>query len=125
MHVGDFTAAYVLAELGELAPVVAVHGNMDEPALRETLPDRLTAEAEGRRIGLVHDAGPRAGRHERLRAWFPDCDVIAYGHTHLPEIAEHEGAWIVNAGSPTERRRSRHHTMAVLRDGVPALVTLG
>ena len=101
-----------------------MHGNVDEWTLREALPDRRVAETEGNRIGLVHDSGPARGRHARLRAWFPDCDVIAYGHTHLPEVAEHEGAWIVNAGSPTERRRSPTHTIAVVRDGVPALVVL-
>jgi putative phosphoesterase len=124
LHVGDFTDAAVLAELERFAPVRAVHGNMDEWTLRESLPERLTVEAEGLRIGLVHDPGPAAGRHERLRGWFPSCDVVAYGHTHVPEVARSEGVWIVNPGSPTERRRARGHTMAIVRDGSPELVAL-
>ena len=122
VHVGDFTAPSVLAELEAIAPVAAVHGNVDEWPLRESLPERRVAEAEGLRLGLVHDPGPAAGRHDRLRAWFPDCDVVVYGHTHAPEVAAHAGAWIVNPGSPTERRRAPVRTMAVVRDGVPALV---
>jgi uncharacterized protein len=114
----------VLSDLGALAPLAAVHGNVDEPALQAELPERLVVEERGRRFGLVHDAGPERGRHERLRAWFPDCDVIAYGHTHSPEIATHDGAWIVNPGSPTERRRAPAHTMAVVRRGKPTLVEL-
>ena len=125
VHVGDFTAAPVLAELRSFAPVVAVHGNVDEPALREELPERLIAELEGVRIGMVHDAGPRAGRHERLRAWFPDCGLVAYGHTHMPEVELAGGVWVVNPGSPTERRRAPSWTMAVVRDGEPTLVDLG
>jgi uncharacterized protein len=96
---------------------------MDEPALRAALPPRLVVEAEGLRIGLLHDAGPTAGRHERLRAAFPDCDVVAYGHTHMPELARAGDTWIVNPGSPTERRRAPEHTMIVL-DGEPQLVSL-
>src|SRR5205823_11544376 len=38
VHAGDFVAASVLEELRRLAPVEAVYGNMDESALRETLP---------------------------------------------------------------------------------------
>ena len=124
LHTGDLTGDSVLALLEAYAPVRAVQGNMDEWPLRERLPERVTVEAEGLRIGLVHDAGPAAGRHARLRAWFPACEIVAYGHTHQPEIARDEGVWIVNPGSPTERRRAPGHTMALVRDGIPELVAL-
>ena len=124
LHVGDFIEASVLAELERFAPVRAVYGNMDDWALRASLPERATVEAAGLRIGLVHDPGPAAGRHERLRGWFPSCDVVAYGHTHVPEVARDGGAWIVNPGSPTERRRAPGHTMAIVHDGRPELVAL-
>lgn len=124
VHTGDLTAAEVLDELSALGPVEAVCGNMDAPELRGLLPERLTVEAEGLRVGLVHDAGPAVGRHERLADWFPDCDLVAYGHTHLPEVARHDAVWIVNPGSPTERRRAPGHTMAVVLDGEPRLVDL-
>jgi uncharacterized protein len=124
LHVGDFTAAAVLDELRELAPVEAVHGNMDEPALRERLPERSVVAAEGLRIGLVHDGGPARGRPERLAALFARCDVVAYGHSHMPELTRASGTWIVNAGSPTERRRAPFHSLAVLRGGEPELVRL-
>ena len=124
LHTGDVTAAAVLEELSALAPVEAVHGNMDAPALRGLLPERRIVEAEGLRMGLVHDAGPAAGRHERLAGWFPDCHLVAHGHTHLPEVGRHGDLWVVNPGSPTERRRAPGHTMAVVRNGEPVLVRL-
>jgi uncharacterized protein len=120
--VGDFTTAEVLEQLREYAPVEGVHGNMDEPDLKRQLPERTVVEAAGMRIGLVHDAGQREGRHERLRAWFPSCDLIAYGRTHLPEISRLADAWVVNPGSPTERRRAAAHTLIVLERGDPELV---
>jgi hypothetical protein len=124
LHVGDLTTAAFLEELQAIAPLAAVHGNMDEPAVRAALPARLVVEAEGLRIGLVHDAGPSGARHERLREAFPECDLIAYGHTHMPELARVGEAWIVNPGSPTERRRAPEHTMAVVESGEPQLVSL-
>lgn len=114
----------MLEELRALAPVRAVHGNMDEPAVRQTLPDQLVVEAEGLRMGLVHDAGPGAGRDERLLARFAGCDLIVYGHTHRPKVTRVGESWIVNPGSPTERRRAPTHTMAVVRAGRPELVHL-
>jgi uncharacterized protein len=121
-------AASVLDELRGLAPVHAVFGNMDEAALRESLPRDLVVDAGGAKIGIVHIPGPRAGREARLVARFPGCDAVVYGHTHVPEVERHEGVWILNPGSPTERRSAPVHSMGEL--GVesgeirPRLVTL-
>jgi uncharacterized protein len=115
LHAGDIVSAGALEELASLGPLEAVVGNMDQPALQTTLPERRIVEVEGARIGLLHDAGPRTGREQRLRAAFPGCDVIVYGHTHVPQLERHGDVWIVNPGSPTERRSSPAHSMAVLR----------
>ena len=115
LHAGDFVAVSVLEELRALGPPVhAVYGNVDEPALRELLPRELVVEAAGARIGMVHVPGPRAAREERLRRRFPGCGAVVYGHTHLPQLERHDGVWILNPGSPTERRRAPGHTMLVL-----------
>jgi putative phosphoesterase len=114
LHAGDVVAASVLEELRELAPVEAVRGNMDEAALRESLPRRHVVELDCVRIGIVHTGGPRAGREVRLARWFPDCDAVVYGHTHVPQVEQHEGIWILNPGSPTERRRAPERSMLEL-----------
>ena len=102
---------------------------MDEPALREALPERQVVEVEGARIGLVHIPGPRAGREARLASWFPDCQAVIYGHTHVPQCEQHEGVWILNPGSPTERRSAPARSMLELRvDGLdvqPGFVSFG
>jgi putative phosphoesterase len=107
-------AAPVLRELEAFAPVEAVFGNMDEPALQEALPERRVVALEGMRIGMVHVPGERAGREERLRSWFPGCEAVVYGHTHVPQLELHRGVWILNPGSPTERRRAPHRSLIVL-----------
>ena len=112
---GDFVSGAFLAELRALGPPVeAVHGNMDEPALKQTLPLERVVEVEGARIGMVHIPGPAAGRAARLRATFSDADAIVYGHTHVPDVTRDEGVWILNPGSPTERRRAPARAMLLL-----------
>ena len=130
VHAGDFVTLSVLEELRELAPVEAVYGNMDEPALRESLPEERVAEVAGARVGVVHIPGPAAGREARLATRFPGCDAVVYGHTHIPQVARvgPDGVWILNPGSPTERRRGPVHSMLVLQveggEIRPELVTL-
>jgi putative phosphoesterase len=128
LHAGDVVAASALEELLKLGPLEAVAGNMDDGALRGALPERRTVDVEGVRIAMVHDAGPRAGRELRLRASFPGCGAIVYGHTHVPQLERVDDVWIVNPGSPTERRSAPAHSMAWLHvsDGAlePKLVPL-
>ena len=129
LHAGDHSSVASLEELRALGPPVeTVFGNADEQALRAVLPEELVVEAGAARIALVHDAGPRAGREERLVRRFPGCDAVVYGHTHLPQVERRAGVWILNPGSPTERRRALARSMLELRirreDLVPTLVEL-
>jgi uncharacterized protein len=115
LHAGDVVAASVLEELEALGPPVhAVHGNMDDPVLRERLPETLVVDLDGVRCGMIHDPGPRADREARLAGRFPGCDAVVYGHTHDPQVERVGEVWILNPGSPTERRRAPSHTMLVL-----------
>jgi uncharacterized protein len=115
IHAGDFFAASVLAELRELCPRVhAVHGNVDEPALREELPESIRIGLGDRTVAVVHDAGPNKGRLARMRARFPGADAVVFGHSHLPLHEEEGGFQIFNPGSPTERRRAPRHSMGLL-----------
>jgi putative phosphoesterase len=96
--------------------VAAVHGNVDDAAVRAALPARLDLRLEGARVVVLHDAGPRAGRIERMRRSHPDADAVIFGHSHIPlhETAA-DGFQIFNPGSPTEKRRAPAHTMGMAR----------
>jgi uncharacterized protein len=115
VHAGDFFAAPVLDELRAFCPIVhAVHGNVDEPYLRSTLPAELQLELAGQTLAVLHDAGPAAGRLARMRHRFPDADAVVFGHSHLPLHEEEDGFQIFNPGSPTERRRAPQASMGLL-----------
>jgi putative phosphoesterase len=129
LHGGDFTSAAFADELRALGPPVeAVYGNMDEAVLRDTLPRERVVDVAGKRIGMVHIPGPRAGREARLAGRFPNCDAVVYGHTHVPQVERLEQLWILNPGSPTERRTAPLHSMLLLTIRgtrlTPELVTL-
>jgi uncharacterized protein len=117
VHAGDLSAAAVLDEIEALGPpVVAVHGNIDAPELRERLPEARLFDAEGARIAVVHDAGPARGRLARMRLRFPDADAVVFGHSHIPlHEVDTDGFQIFNPGSPTDRRRQPRHTMGRAR----------
>jgi putative phosphoesterase len=104
-----------LVELQSLGPPVrAVHGNVDEPALRAVLDERLVVAVDDVQFGMVHDPGPARNRERRLLGAFPGCGAIVYGHTHASQVESRDGVWILNPGSPTERRRAPVRTMLEL-----------
>jgi uncharacterized protein len=119
IHAGDFFAVSVLEELRGIGPPIhAVHGNVDELALRRALPESLEIEVGGHTVAVIHDAGPAKGRLPRMRTRFPDADAVVFGHSHLPLREEGDGFQIFNPGSPTERRRAPRRSMGLLsRDG--------
>lgn len=120
LHAGDISTKEVLDEIAAIGPPVkAVHGNVDSPELRASLPEALELETpDGARIAMLHDAGPSKRRLERMRIRFPDAHAVVFGHSHIPlhESAQ-DGFQIFNPGSPTERRRQPAHTMGMARAG--------
>jgi uncharacterized protein len=118
LHAGDFATLSVLRELEAIGPpLVGVQGNVDSAELRQMLPLERIVEADGARLALIHDAGARAGRLERMCRRFGErADAVIFGHSHLPlHERAGDGFQIFNPGSPTERRRAPAHTMGLAR----------
>ena len=114
LHAGDVVEPGLLRALEEVAPVHAVLGNNDG-ALAGVLPETFERDFGGVRVAMIHDSGPRAGREGRLRRRFPDADLVVFGHSHIPwDQAGLDGQWLLNPGSPTERRGQPHRTMATI-----------
>ena len=126
VHAGDIVDDSVLTMLAEFAPVHAVLGNNDH-GMR--LPQRIELTIDGCRIAAIHDSGTADGRGARLRRWFPDADVVVFGHSHLPwhetdVRADGHVQHHVNPGSAMQRRRAPHRSVARLSidDGAVASV---
>lgn len=110
LHAGDFTDAFVLDLLEAFAPTHAVAGNNDPPELEARLGFTRVVEVELIRIGLTHghQGGGRTTPERAVRAFAatdPPVDAIAFGHSHQPLVERRGDLWLLNPGSPTDRRR--------------------
>jgi hypothetical protein len=114
VHAGDLTSLAVLDQLRTYGEVAAVHGNVDDDAVRGALPAELELAVGGRRVAVIHDAGRRIARLDRLRRRFRHAEAVIFGHSHMPlHETGPDGFQIFNPGSPTDRRRAPRHTMGI------------
>ena len=114
LHAGDVVDASLLDALkARQVPYRVVLGNNDL-TLRDSLPERLELDVEQVRVAMVHDSGATKGRAARLRKWFPDAQIVVFGHSHTPCNEWHDGQLLFNPGSPTERRRQPTRTFGVI-----------
>jgi putative phosphoesterase len=110
LHCGDLTDAFVLTLLEDFAPTIAVAGNNDGPELTAELGSRAVVTVEDVRIGLTHGhVGVGRTTPERVHRLFaeeqPALDAICFGHSHMPLVERRGALWMLNPGSPTDRRR--------------------
>jgi putative phosphoesterase len=120
LHAGDVCTPEVLEELSAYAPVRVVLGNNDGPEVAAWgAEETLELELDGLRVGMIHDAGPKDGRLARMHRRFPTADLVIFGHSHIPLDAADDRLRILNPGSPTDKRRQPHRTLAelIITDG--------
>ncbi len=107
IHAGDFVTRMVYDELSEICRLVGVHGNMDETALKQLLPERKVIEVEGIKIGIIHEAA--LSIQDATGAWYMakemGVNVLVFGHIHRPVIEKSE-ILLACPGSPTAPRLS-------------------
>jgi putative phosphoesterase len=106
IHAGDLVALSVIDELEQLAPVLAVHGNMDRQKVSGALPKINSLKIFDWKIGVMHDPNPPFGRR-RIReiAAQNGFNVFVYGHTHCARIKWERTRLYINPGSPTDPDR--------------------
>ena len=109
LHAGDVGDPGILESLRELAPVVAVRGNIDTHDWARQLPESEVVEVSGVVFYMLHDVkaldlDPRAaGFH-----------VVVSGHSHAPGQTERDGVLYINPGSAGPRRFSLPITLALM-----------
>lgn len=114
LHAGDILEMAVVEELEEVAPVIAVSGNMDHGDARELLPAKRELELAGYRVGLIHGSGAPAGITGRLRGEFEDVDLVVFGHTHQAYNRIEDGVYFFNPGSPTDKMFAPYRSVGII-----------
>ncbi|MCX8150621.1 MAG: metallophosphatase family protein [Candidatus Bathyarchaeota archaeon] len=102
IHAGDLVELSVIDELEQLAPVLAVQGNMDCSTVSSALPKLNSLKLFDWKIGVMHDPNTALGMGKmRELARQNGFNVFIYGHTHNPNIKWEGKTLYVNPGSPT------------------------
>lgn len=115
LHAGDVGKLWVLDQLSQIAPVIAVHGNDEtEEATRELPYQQLITLAGSYRIFLWHshypdqidewharmDNTPRQSvKRSIMRGQRAGAQLVVFGHWHIPLVYESEGIIALNPGS--------------------------
>jgi putative phosphoesterase len=99
LHAGDVGDPEILQALAQIAPVIAVRGNVDTEPWAGTLPETEVVEVGGVSIYMLHDLG-----RLDLKPEASGFHVVVYGHTHQPKIEEKNGLLYFNPGSAGPRR---------------------
>lgn len=133
LHAGDVGDLWVLDELSQIAPVIAVHGNDETIAAQTHLPFQQLLAVGPYRILLWHshysdrevemrvrriDTWDRILAHNTARAHDAGAQLVVMGHLHVPFFTCYEGIWIVNPGaiaSATYLTRQSPQTVARLK----------
>lgn len=102
LHAGDVGGDDVLAELGTIAPVLAVWGNTDATGT-PGLSREIVREIGGVTIHVSHGHELGSPTPARLLAAYPH-DVLVYGHTHRQLVTRAGGRLVVNPGAAGPRR---------------------
>jgi len=130
VHAGDWTEPMAVPLFEAIAPVDGVTGNNDGDELHARFGPQLVLELAGFSVGVTHGhLGTGATTLDRARSVFADqrLGVLVYGHSHRPHVERGAGGtWLLNPGSPTDKRTQPRYTWILLdlsgTEPVPHLV---
>ena len=99
IHAGDVGKPEILGALRQLAPVIAVKGNIDTAPWASELHATAIVEAGPATIYVLHDV------HELdLDPPTAGIQIVVSGHSHHPSQTEKSGVMYINPGSAGPRR---------------------
>jgi len=113
LHAGDIGLPWILTELELVAPVTAVGGNTDDPALRYA--PAKTVELAGQKFFIQHIVQPhdlKENRQPRRARERPDA--VVFGHTHQRFCETRGGVLYFNPGYAGRPKFGGKRSIAIL-----------
>jgi putative phosphoesterase len=99
IHAGDIGDPAILTQLGKLAPVTAVRGNVDREGRAGKIHPTNVLEVRGVTIYILHNLNELDLKPEAA-----GLGVVVYGHTHVAKAERKNGVLYFNPGSAGPRR---------------------
>ncbi|MGB1574002.1 MAG: metallophosphoesterase family protein [Flavobacteriales bacterium] len=114
-HAGDIGSLTVTDALAEVAPLLAVHGNIDDQLIRREFPEHHHVEREGLSIWMTHIGG-RPGRYASgIRRGLDQHrpGLFVCGHSHLLMVKKDPswGGLYLNPGAAGKQGFHRVRTL--------------
>lgn len=105
LHAGDIGDLTVIQRLQQIAPVVAVSGNVDDYE-KSGFPRQATIRQGGIKIAICHILYEKGKLTKDAQAWLnrERPDVCVFGHSHRPTIEQYGATILFNPGSAGPRR---------------------
>ncbi|MCG3147920.1 MAG: hypothetical protein PCFJNLEI_01361 [Verrucomicrobiae bacterium] len=110
IHAGDFDKPEILSELKNIAPTLAVRGNVDHGIWAQSLPRTRSVEVGGIRIYVIHNLADLS--IDLAAAGFT---AVISGHSHKPSITRKDGVLYLNPGSAGPKRFKLLPSVSLLR----------
>jgi hypothetical protein len=99
IHAGDVGDPQILKNLGSIAPLTAIRGNIDKDSWARKLPETEVVELAGISIYILHDLAQLDLKPEAA-----GFSVVISGHSHAPKQETRNGVLYFNPGSAGPRR---------------------
>jgi len=99
IHAGDIGKGEVLTALKSIAPVIAIRGNNDREAWAKKMPDIFQLRVNDVRIYIIHNVNDL-----EIDPAADDFSAVISGHSHKPDIVNHDQLLFLNPGSAGPRR---------------------
>lgn len=113
LHAGDLSELWILDQLSQCAPVIAVYGNDETNEVQQALPFLQTLSCAGHRLVLTHSHHPDLEVEMAQRqddCWYPKlqyradfgkehgASIVITGHTHIPMQVTYDDVLLINPG---------------------------
>ena len=110
IHAGDIGGEEILNDLLNIAPLVAVRGNMDHGRWAEKLPQTKEITVGNLKVVVIHDI-----HHLNTDLSENHDSVVVNGHTHRAAAGKSNGILFLNPGSATHPRHGFPPTVVILK----------
>jgi putative phosphoesterase len=107
LHAGDVGNQGILDRLEQVAPVLAVRGNMDHGIWSQSLPESKVLDVGGLTVYMLHDLS-----RIKIDPKAEGFGVVISGHTHQPLMKQVRGVLFLNPGTAGVKSPGKPLTLA-------------